>query len=108
MHPCLDFLLPIIYTVFHSECYGITPAQLKKLPMVPCSQHNCVECNRNTAQSGGMLFRYVSGKGTLVISALFGARPPNRCQTCPQAFCEDCLPQGDIDAVGDVLPELYV
>lgn len=36
------------------------------------------------------------------------SRFPNRCQTCPQAFCEDCLPQGEIDAVGDVLPELYV
>jgi len=30
------------------------------------------------------------------------------CQTCPKAFCEDCLPEGDLDAVGDVLPELYV
>lgn len=31
-----------------------------------------------------------------------------RCRTCPQAFCEDCLPPGDIDAIGDILPELYV
>ncbi|KIJ64208.1 hypothetical protein HYDPIDRAFT_28649 [Hydnomerulius pinastri MD-312] len=73
--------------VFHPKCHGITPAQLKKLPSIPCSQHNCAECNRNTAQSGGMLFR---------------------CQTCPQAFCEDCLPSGDIDAVGDILPEFAV
>ncbi|KIJ13016.1 hypothetical protein PAXINDRAFT_163783 [Paxillus involutus ATCC 200175] len=70
--------------VFHPKCHGITKAQLKRLPSIPCSQHNCAECNRNTAQSGGMLFR---------------------CQTCAQAFCEDCLPDGDIDAVGDVLPE---
>ncbi|KAF9241300.1 P-loop containing nucleoside triphosphate hydrolase protein [Melanogaster broomeanus] len=60
-------------------------AQLKKLPSIPCSQHNCVECNRNTAQAGGCC----SGE----------------CQTCTQAFCEDCLPDGDIDAIGDVLPE---
>ena len=46
-------------TVFHPECHGITPAELKSLPSIPCSQHNCAECNRNTAQSGGMLFRYV-------------------------------------------------
>lgn len=31
-----------------------------------------------------------------------------RCQTCPQAFCEDCLPEDDIDAIGDTLPELFV
>lgn len=33
---------------------------------------------------------------------------PSRCQTCPQAFCEDCLPEDDIDAIGDTLPELCV
>ena len=95
-------------SVFHPECHGITPAQLKKLPTIPCSQHNCAECNRNTAQSGGMLFRY----DALLYLGYLGSESvfcfPDRCQTCPQAFCEDCLPQGNIDAVGDVLPELYV
>ena len=33
---------------------------------------------------------------------------PNRCRTCTRAICEDCLPEGDIDAVGDTLPELCV
>jgi len=28
-----------------------------------------------------------------------------RCQLCPDAYCEDCLPSEDLDAVGDVLPE---
>ncbi|KAL4063586.1 P-loop containing nucleoside triphosphate hydrolase protein [Scleroderma yunnanense] len=73
--------------VFHPKCHGITRAQLKRLPSIPCSQHSCAECGRNTAQSGGMLFR---------------------CQTCPKAFCEDCLPEGDLDAVGDVLPEFVM
>lgn len=31
-----------------------------------------------------------------------------RCRTCVRAICEDCLPEGDIDAVGDTLPELCV
>jgi len=31
-----------------------------------------------------------------------------KCRTRPQAFCEDCLPPGDIDAVGDVLLEFQL
>lgn len=30
------------------------------------------------------------------------------CRTCPLAFCEDCLPPGDLESVGDVLPEFLV
>ncbi|KIM89720.1 hypothetical protein PILCRDRAFT_812522 [Piloderma croceum F 1598] len=70
--------------VFHAKCYGFSKAQARKMSRISCSQHDCTVCKRTTAQCGGMLFR---------------------CQTCPQAFCEDCLPEGDIDAVGDVLPE---
>jgi SWI/SNF-related matrix-associated actin-dependent regulator of chromatin subfamily A member 5 len=73
---------------------------------ISCSQHDCTVCQRTTAQCGGMLFRYVYGQSTarcLGLSAYL-----YRCQTCPQAFCEDCLPESDIDAVGDVLPELLV
>jgi SWI/SNF-related matrix-associated actin-dependent regulator of chromatin subfamily A member 5 len=71
--------------------------------LIYCSQHNCAVCQRNTSQSGGMLFRCVRG---LSVSVRIVANPMYRCQTCPQAFCEDCLPEGDIDAIGDVLPEL--
>lgn len=28
------------------------------------------------------------------------------CRTCPVAYCEDCMPEGDIAAVGPTLPEL--
>ncbi|PCH42878.1 hypothetical protein WOLCODRAFT_90021 [Wolfiporia cocos MD-104 SS10] len=70
--------------VFHAECYGLTRTQVKQVPSISCSQHKCVSCKRSTSDAGGMLFR---------------------CRTCPQAFCEDCLPEGDIDAIGDELPE---
>ncbi|KAG1809082.1 SNF2 family N-terminal domain-containing protein [Suillus subaureus] len=73
--------------VFHPKCHGITAAQLRKLPMICCPQHKCSACDRSTAEAGGMLFR---------------------CQTCPQAFCEDCMPEGEIDAVGEVLPEFVL
>ncbi|KAF9468349.1 P-loop containing nucleoside triphosphate hydrolase protein [Collybia nuda] len=69
--------------VFHAKCRGYKPSELRG-PSIVCSQHSCTSCQRTTSESGGMLFR---------------------CRTCPEAFCEDCLPPGDIDAVGDVLPE---
>ncbi|KAH9924947.1 P-loop containing nucleoside triphosphate hydrolase protein [Amylocystis lapponica] len=72
--------------VFHARCHGMSAAQLKQ-GQVSCSQHNCVSCGRTTGDAGGMLFR---------------------CQTCPQSFCEDCLPEGEIDAVGEVLPEFLL
>ncbi|KAF8961860.1 P-loop containing nucleoside triphosphate hydrolase protein [Flammula alnicola] len=70
--------------VFHASCSGHSKAELRGRGIITCSQHACTSCHRTTTASGGMLFR---------------------CRTCPQAFCEDCLPPGDIDAVGDVLPE---
>ncbi|KAJ3539023.1 hypothetical protein NM688_g6428 [Phlebia brevispora] len=74
--------------VFHPECHGLSrrAAQHAKGP-ITCPQHSCCECLRSTASCGGMLFR---------------------CQTCPRALCEDCLPEGEIDAIGDTLPELCV
>ncbi|KAG6849128.1 hypothetical protein H0H93_011075 [Arthromyces matolae] len=65
---------------------GLTKAELRH-PSASCSQHSCAECHRSTADCGGMLFR---------------------CRTCPQAFCEDCLPEGDLDAIGETLPELLL
>ncbi|EIW74988.1 hypothetical protein CONPUDRAFT_169853 [Coniophora puteana RWD-64-598 SS2] len=70
--------------VFHGRCAGYTAAEVRRLPQLHCSQHECCQCKRKTQETGGMLFR---------------------CQTCPQAFCEDCLPEGELDAVGDTLPE---
>ncbi len=49
-----------------------------------CSQHNCVECGKNTTDAGGLVYR---------------------CRWCPQAFCEDCLRWDMVELVGDILPE---
>jgi SWI/SNF-related matrix-associated actin-dependent regulator of chromatin subfamily A member 5 len=52
-HALMSRYLP----VFHPACHGITDAHVKAMPMIYCPQHHCVECNRNTADAGGMLFR---------------------------------------------------
>ncbi|CAL1715435.1 unnamed protein product [Somion occarium] len=73
--------------VFHADCHGVTKKEVAKASFITCSQHVCTTCGRSTTDAGGMLFR---------------------CQTCPQGFCEDCLPFGDIEAVGATLPELLL
>ncbi|GJE91583.1 hypothetical protein PsYK624_077330 [Phanerochaete sordida] len=73
--------------VFHAECHGLSKTKAAQMPMLVCPQHRCCGCDRNTADAGNMLFR---------------------CQTCINAFCEDCLPPGEIDAVGDTLPEFVL
>ena len=90
--------------VFHSSCYGLSKAEVARAHMMMCSQHKCHLCFRTTGDAGGMLFRYVF----LCAAAPKSAIDQYRCQTCPQAFCEDCLPEEDIDAIGDTLPELFV
>lgn len=47
--------------------------------MFICPHHKCVGCNRSTASAGGLLFR---------------------CLDCLTSYCEDCLPQDEIDSVG--------
>merc|ERR1711871_560017 len=44
-----------------------------------CSHHKCSSCARSTAASGGLLFR---------------------CTGCMTAYCEDCLPQDEIEGLG--------
>ncbi len=51
--------------------------------MYICPHHRCVDCNRSTASAGGLLFR---------------------CAGCLTAYCEDCLPQDEIDSVGRCKP----
>mmetsp|Transcript_30304 Transcript_30304/g.61133 ORF Transcript_30304/g.61133 Transcript_30304/m.61133 type:complete len:1089 (+) Transcript_30304:168-3434(+) len=53
----------------HSDCCGIRPKDFHK-----CSHHNCHNCNKNAIGGGGLLYR---------------------CQSCPEAYCPDCLPVSD-------------
>lgn len=49
-----------------------------------CSQHACGECNKNTSDAGGLIFR---------------------CRWCPRGFCEDCLDWDTTELIGENLPE---
>lgn len=63
---------------FHYQClghHGIT----RKSGTFICPHHKCASCGRNTASSGGLLFR---------------------CVSCLTSYCEDCLPQEDIESIG--------
>ncbi|GAA5869471.1 hypothetical protein JCM16303_000482 [Sporobolomyces ruberrimus] len=73
--------------VAHGDCTGLSKLELKRMINYLCPQHNCYECGRSTAESGGLLFR---------------------CQICPLAFCEDCLPPGDLESVGETIPEFLL
>lgn len=103
-HTTMSISLTDLGVVFHPGCYGFSKAHVAQTPLMTCSQHKCHLCFRTTGDAGGMLFRYVF----LFIDISESCIDPHRCQTCPQAFCEDCLPEDDIDAIGDTLPELSV
>ena len=64
--------------VFHTNCMdekGIP----KGAGMFICPHHKCASCNRSTAAAGGLLFR---------------------CMGCLTSYCEDCLPQDEIESIG--------
>ncbi|KAJ7110364.1 P-loop containing nucleoside triphosphate hydrolase protein [Mycena crocata] len=74
--------------VFHAECHPtLSVAQIKANSMVVCGQHSCCKCSRSTSAAGGLILR---------------------CQTCPQAFCSDCISWDDIKMVGDTIPEFVL
>jgi hypothetical protein len=64
--------------VFHTDCMeerGIS----KGTGMFICPHHKCASCSRSTAAAGGLLFR---------------------CMGCLTSYCEDCLPQDEIESIG--------
>ncbi|KAJ7664940.1 P-loop containing nucleoside triphosphate hydrolase protein [Mycena rosella] len=74
--------------VFHAGCHPTHTAQeVNAAPLINCSQHSCRDCARSTTAAGGLLLR---------------------CQTCPYAFCSDCVPWDDIKMVGDTIPEFVL
>lgn len=67
---CCDFC-PV---AIHPKCLGMADEEVVGLRKWGCPHHSCATCGRNTAASGGLLFR---------------------CEMCEQAFCEDHLPESE-------------
>ncbi|KAH8924965.1 hypothetical protein BT69DRAFT_1260872 [Atractiella rhizophila] len=70
--------------VAHLECTDWSLSDVNRSIRWRCPQHSCTTCLRTAAECGGLVFR---------------------CQTCPDSFCEDCLPPGDLFALGEESPE---
>ncbi|KAI0312359.1 P-loop containing nucleoside triphosphate hydrolase protein [Amylostereum chailletii] len=73
--------------VFHAKCRGMSAAQARSAFGLTCTQHACVGCERSVREAGGMLFR---------------------CQTCPDAYCEDCLPEDTFSPIGETIPTFLI
>ena len=64
--------------IFHYSCLSKVGLS-KSGATFQCPLHKCVACGRSTVASGGLLFR---------------------CLGCLTSYCEDCLPQDEIESVG--------
>jgi SWI/SNF-related matrix-associated actin-dependent regulator of chromatin subfamily A member 5 len=65
--------------VFHQRCGEEFGLVYKGSGLLICPHHRCVDCGRSTASAGGLLFR---------------------CTGCLTSYCEDCLPQDEIESMG--------
>ncbi|EGG10256.1 uncharacterized protein MELLADRAFT_94587 [Melampsora larici-populina 98AG31] len=73
--------------VGHAKCLGWSNKKLNQSTTFICTQHSCTSCGRSTNDSGGMLYR---------------------CQTCSDAYCEECLPEEDFHPIGEAIPEFIL
>mmetsp|Transcript_32092 Transcript_32092/g.59281 ORF Transcript_32092/g.59281 Transcript_32092/m.59281 type:complete len:1243 (-) Transcript_32092:257-3985(-) len=62
----------------HSDCCGIELSEFQC-----CTHHNCVLCSKNAEGAGGLIYR---------------------CQSCPNAYCPDCLPNEPYRYLGMDIP----
>jgi SWI/SNF-related matrix-associated actin-dependent regulator of chromatin subfamily A member 5 len=62
----------------HSHCCGLRPDHFQS-----CSHHRCSICDKTANGAGGLIYP---------------------CQSCPSAFCGDCLPSKDIRFLGTNIP----
>lgn len=62
----------------HSKCCGLSLKDFQS-----CTHHKCVLCNKTPEGAGGLIYR---------------------CQSCPNAWCPDCLPNEPHRYLGENIP----
>mmetsp|Transcript_11410 Transcript_11410/g.21610 ORF Transcript_11410/g.21610 Transcript_11410/m.21610 type:complete len:1190 (-) Transcript_11410:733-4302(-) len=62
----------------HASCCGLGVDEFQC-----CTHHNCVHCSKNAQGAGGLIYR---------------------CQSCPNAYCPDCLPNEPYRHLGKNVP----
>lgn len=71
--------------VYHYECINdVFKTKANRGISFHCSQHSCSDCEKNTAEAGGLMYR---------------------CRWCERGFCEDCLEWDTAKLIGAKLPE---
>lgn len=71
--------------VYHINCLsGGSKAKAESKYNFHCSQHVCFDCEKSTAEAGGLMYR---------------------CRWCEKGFCEDCLDWERAKLIGGTLPE---
>lgn len=70
---------------FHYDCLDRDfKAKSKGKMFFHCPQHQCADCEQNTTNAGGMIYR---------------------CRWCERGYCEDCLDWDKTDLLGENLKE---
>lgn len=71
---------------YHYDCLGEeSKARANAFGNYHCPQHQCFDCNKKTAEAGGLVYR---------------------CRWCEKGFCEDCLDWDKAHLIDYSLPEL--
>lgn len=71
---------------YHSKCLdnGMAAKSKSATGAMHCSQHQCFDCEKKTAEAGGMIYR---------------------CRWCEKGYCEDCMDWDTVNLINDSIPE---
>lgn len=71
--------------VYHYECLSEQfQSKATRKTGFHCSQHQCFDCDKNTSDAGGLIYR---------------------CRWCEKGYCEDCLDWETAKLIGGTIPE---